>query len=55
MNELLIALMITVGLQAPESPVELGRVKFVRSIDQGLARAKIEGRPAFVLFQEIPG
>ncbi len=55
MNKLLMAVLLSFGFQVPESPVELGRVKFLRSIDQGLARAKTEGRPVFTLFQEIPG
>ena len=39
----------------PQAPVELGSVRFMRSIDAGLAKAKSESKPAFVLFQEIPG
>lgn len=41
--------------QAPDAPVELGRVQFLRSLDQGLARSKEHGRVVFTLFQEIPG
>lgn len=38
-----------------QQPEELGRVRFERDLDAGLARAKREKRPAFLLFQEIPG
>ncbi len=38
-----------------QQPEELGRVRFERDLDVGLARAKREKRPAFLLFQEIPG
>ena len=39
----------------PDQPVELGRVGFLRSVDEGLARAGRDSKPAFVLFQEVPG
>jgi hypothetical protein len=55
MNKLLLAGLLVTSLQAPDAPVELGRVQFLRSIDQGFARAKSEGRVVFTLFQEIPG
>ncbi len=55
MNSFLLAPLLAVSLQAPEAPVELGRVHFLRSIDEGLAKAKAQNMPAFVLFQEIPG
>lgn len=37
------------------NPEELGLVRFVRDYDEGLARAKAEGKPVFLQFQEIPG
>lgn len=40
---------------APQQPPELGLVRFGRDLDAGLAVAKRDGKPAFVLFQEIPG
>jgi len=55
MRNFVLASVVAAGLQAAQAPVELGRVHFLRSIDAGLARAKSEGKPAFVLFQEIPG
>ena len=38
-----------------ERPRELGRVQFERDLGAGLERAEAMERPAFVLFQEIPG
>lgn len=38
-----------------DGPIELGNVRFLRSVDDGLARAASEKKPAFVLFQEVPG
>ena len=40
--------------EAESRPVELGKVRFLRSVDDGLERARKEGKPAFVLFQEVP-
>lgn len=37
------------------TPPELGRVHFGRDIDSGLKSAADSGKPAFVVFQEIPG
>ena len=40
----------------PESqPKELGSVSWYRSLDDGIAAAKADGRPLFVQFQEVPG
>ena len=55
MKPVLLAALFAVIIQAPQTPVELGRVRFLRSIDDGLSRAKQDDKPAFVLFQEIPG
>jgi hypothetical protein len=42
--------------QAPRNqPVELGQVKWLRDLDEGIAKSKQEGKPVFLLFQEIPG
>ncbi len=38
-----------------EQPVELGQVKWRRDFDAGLAEAKRTGKPALLLFQEVPG
>ena len=58
MKLFLLAAMFGTGLQStevPRAPVELGGVRFLRSIDEALAKAKSDSKPAFVLFQEIPG
>ena len=39
----------------PEQPIELGLVHWERDYDAALARARTEGKPVFVLFQEVPG
>lgn len=36
-------------------PIELGTVAWERDFDAGLLHAKSTGKPAFVLFQEVPG
>jgi len=40
---------------AGERQPELGNVKWSRDLDAALAKAKQEGKPVFVLFQEVPG
>lgn len=34
---------------------ELGKVKWERDFEKGLAKSKIENKPIFLLFQEVPG
>jgi thioredoxin-related protein len=41
--------------QGTQTPAELGKVAWVRDFEQGLARAKKEQKPVFLLFQEVPG
>ena len=38
-----------------DQPVELGQVKWRRDFEAGLAEAKRTGKPALLLFQEVPG
>ena len=38
-----------------DSPVELGHVDWIRSFDEGTAKAKQQNKPILVLFQEVPG
>jgi hypothetical protein len=38
-----------------EQPVELGQVRWRRDFEAGLAEAKRTGKPALLLFQEVPG
>ncbi len=40
---------------AADAPVEIGRVAWLRDLDDGLALAKEAGKPVFLLFQEVPG
>lgn len=46
--------LVTLAASADQPP-ELGRVHFLRSVDEGLARASSEKKPVFLLFDEIPG
>lgn len=41
--------------EAEERPVEIGAIRWRADFDEALAHAKESGRPALVLFQEIPG
>lgn len=34
---------------------ELGKVAWLRNVDDAVARAKSEARPIFIQFQEVPG
>ncbi|MEK6233181.1 MAG: thioredoxin family protein [Planctomycetales bacterium] len=40
---------------APTTPVELGKVPWLRDHGVAVARAKKTGKPLWVLFQEVPG
>ena len=40
---------------AADAPVEIGRVAWLRDLNDGLVRAKEVGKPVFLLFQEVPG
>ena len=60
MRAFLILFMLTLGgapvaAQAPKNPKELGRVRWHRDLDAGLAEAKKTGKPVFLQFQEVPG
>ncbi|MCY2959575.1 MAG: hypothetical protein NTY35_05355 [Planctomycetota bacterium] len=48
-------LAISIQAAAPKQPPELGRVRFARDLGAALAEAKRDSKPAFVLFQEVPG
>jgi len=41
--------------QNTDQPDELGTVDWIRNFDDGLAEAKKENKPVFLLFQEVPG
>lgn len=38
-----------------DQPVELGNVSWLRDFDDAKAASKSEGKPIFILFQEVPG
>ena len=40
---------------APNQRVELGRVHWMRDIEQAKGVSKKTGKPIFMLFQEVPG
>jgi hypothetical protein len=48
-------LLCTLVAGAQETPVELGRVDWLRDLDVALARAERSQKPVCALFQEVPG
>ncbi|MCU0699445.1 MAG: thioredoxin family protein [Myxococcaceae bacterium] len=48
---LIVAWLLASGPQHPE----LGRVTWLRDLDAGLERARTEGKPVLLLFDEVPG
>jgi len=38
-----------------DNPIELGQVNWLRDYDQAVKISKKEGKPIFILFQEVPG
>ncbi|MGC6465796.1 MAG: hypothetical protein ACON38_16765 [Akkermansiaceae bacterium] len=56
MKFLFVFAVLLAGCQAKtDQPVELGKVKWSRDLDQTLKTAKTSGKPVFLLFQEVPG
>src|SRR5205085_11873279 len=51
----LLFLALPLGTDGRAQPPELGRVRFGRDLDAGLAAAQRDAKPVFLLFQEIPG
>ena len=39
----------------PKQPRELGTIAWERDYEMGVERAKKEGKPVLLLFQEVPG
>ena len=37
------------------NPVELGKVKWLRSYEEAIAQSRQECKPVLILFQEVPG
>jgi len=47
--------MMSLNSSSNDQPVELGKVKWLRDLDQGIAQARQQQKPVFLLFQEVPG
>ena len=46
----------TIGLLAQNAnPIELGKVNWLRSLDEGMSLSNKKNKPIFLLFQEVPG
>ncbi len=43
------------SLLAGDPPVELGQVKWLRNLEEGITQAETEKKSIFILFQEVPG
>ena len=43
------------SMASPRDTVELGKVAWIRNYDQAVRLAKKQGKPIFILFQEVPG
>jgi hypothetical protein len=52
---LVTAATVLVGASSSAAPTELGRVNWLRRLDDGVAQARQAGKPVLVLFQEVPG
>jgi hypothetical protein len=42
-------------IRAAQAPVEIGKVAWLRDLEEGLSQSKASGKPVFLLFQEVPG
>lgn len=51
----MIILMASLLNLGDNNPVELGKVKWLRSYDEAISKSKKECKPVLVLFQEVPG
>ena len=54
-SNLLALLFITTSLLAKDPPVELGKVSWLRNLEEGINQSKKEQKSIFILFQEVPG
>ena len=50
-----VLLSVLAALCTAAVPVELGKVKWERKLEPALAKSSKDGKPVFLLFQEIPG
>ena len=52
----LLSILLALTLPAmAENPVEVGKVKWSRDLDEALQQSEASGKPVFLLFQEVPG
>ena len=51
----IVFVLLTLMVTAMTAPIELGRVDWQRKIEPSLEKAQKDGKPVFLLFQEIPG
>lgn len=52
---LFLLLLGVTSLISQDTPIELGKVKWLRSYDLAIAQSKESEKPVFMLFQEVPG
>lgn len=48
-------LFTTASLLANDPPIELGKVNWLRNLEEGINQSKKEQKSIFILFQEVPG
>lgn len=53
MKYALLLTLMTLGLSA--TPIELGKVNWDRKIEPSIEQSSSDGKPIFLLFQELPG
>lgn len=61
-SKLLLLYLLTVGwrpelllAQNEGQHIELGKVNWIRQLDKGIQQSRTDGKPIFILFQEVPG
>ncbi len=55
MKIMLLIMLLPTMMMAQKNPVELGEVHWLRSMEEAQSKSGAEGKPIFILFQEIPG
>ena len=55
MNLVIVLILLPLILSAQSNPIELGDVRWLRSLEEAQSKSKLEGKPILILFQEIPG
>jgi len=51
----LVLVLISNPIVSQDNPIELGKVKWFRSYEKAIQESKKDGKPIFLLFQEVPG